>query len=211
MRRTFFAVVTAVVLVTAVPAFAVDHSPNYQTAGQAVANATSGGAVLAVFGSAAQPATVPNEMFATGEVVMVTPGEVVLHTAKGMQKFAISQQTDESTVPVEGQMVTVGYVPERGAVQILASQPMSAQAPTRVADATTAPAAEPPSQNTMTAAEPDEPTAAAASAPAVAPAMMTGTHRMTRLPKTASNRPLILVAGLLAVAAAGTLRLALRA
>ena len=212
MNRTFFAVVFTAVLVAALPSFALEYGPESQTAGQSRAAASGGGVALTVVGPAAPLATVPNEEFATGQVVMTTPSEVVLHTAKGMREFAVSPQTDEALVPVEGATVAVGYVPEHGTVQIIASRSVATnQAPMRVAEATTAPAVEPPTQNAMNTAEPAEPTPATVAAPAASPAAAKVSHRITRLPKTASDRPLILLAGLLAVAAAGTLRLALRA
>ena len=143
---------------------------------------------------------------------MTTPSEVVLHTAQGMRDFAISQQTDETVVPVEGQWVTVGY-PQAGAVQVAEAQPAAAtdRTPTRVTEAAVPPATESPAPHAMTDTAPAESTPAVAAAPAVVPAMAGDAHRRTRLPKTASDRPLVLVAGLLAVAAAGTIRLALHA
>ncbi len=211
MSRTLFAVATAVMLVAALPSFAVEHGPENQTARQLMAGAAGGGGITLAVGATAPAATVPNEKFATGEAVMVTPDEVVLHTANGMRKFAVSAQTDETTVPTQGERVTVGYVPEHGTVQILAARSTATdRAPMRVAEVT-APAMRRPAQKTMSTAKPVDPAPATPVAPAAAPAVATNTHRVTRLPKTASDRPLILFAGLLAVAAAGTLHLALRA
>lgn len=220
MSRTFFAVVTAAVLVTAMPALAIEqHGPENQTASQPVAGAVGGGGMALTVGATAPVATVPNERFVTGQVVLSTPSEVALHTATRLREFAISSGTDETLAPVEGETVTVGYVPEKGTVVIGTAQTATtSQGPVRVAEAT-APAIERPVQNAMNAAGPAESTPSAAAepaestpaTPAASPAAAKVVHRMTRLPKTASDRPLILLAGLLAVAAAGTLRLALRA
>ena len=213
MSRTFFAVVAAAALATALPSFALDNGPEYQSASGPRVAAAGGGVALAVLEPAAQPAPLPNERFASGRVVMTTPSEVVLHTAQGMRDFAISQQTDETVVPVEGQWVTVGYVPQTGVVQVAEAQPAAAtdRTATRVAEAAVPPATESPAPHAMSDTEPAESTPAVAAAPAVVPAVAREAHRRTRLPKTASDRPLVLVAGLLAVAAAGTIRLALRA
>lgn len=213
MNRTFVAVVFTAVLVAALPSFAIEHGPEYQSASGPQAAAAGGGVALAVLEPAAQTASLPNEQFATGRVVMTTPSEVVLHTAQGMRGFALSEQTDETVVPVEGQWVTVGYVPQAGVVQVAAAQPAVAtdQTPTRVAEAAVPPATESSAPNAMGDTEPARTTPAVAAAPAVVPAMARDAHRRTRLPKTASDRPLILLAGLLAVAAAGTVRIALHA
>ncbi len=215
MSRTFIAVVTAAVLVTAVPSFAVEHAPENQAASQTMAGASGGGGMALAVGATALTPTVPNERFVTGQVVLSTPSEVALHTATGMREFAISSGTDERLVPVEGETVTVGYVPEKGTVVIGEARPMTNQAPARVAEAT-APAINSPDQNAMNTAEPTESTPAAAAepaestpaTPAASPAVAKNTHRRARLPKTASDQPLILLTGLLAVAGAGTLRLA---
>ncbi len=217
MSRTFFAVVTAAVLITALPSLAVEqHGPETQTAGQVMAGASGGGGIALAVGATAPVATVPNEKFVTGQVVLSTPSEVALHTATGMREFAISSGTEETLAPVEGEAVTVGYVPEKGTVAIGTAQAATTgQAPTRMAEAT-APAAASPDQSAMNTAEPAESNAAEAAepaestpaAPVASPAVAKDSHRRARLPKTASDQPLILLTGLLAVAAAGTLRLA---
>lgn len=216
MNRTFIVVVTAAVLATALPSYARDHGPQTQTASQVMAGASGGGGIALAVGATAPVATVPNEKFVTGQVVLSTPSEIALHTATGMREFAISSGTEEALAPVEGETVTVGYVPEKGTVVIgTAEAATTGQAPTRMAEAA-APAAASPDQNAMTTAEPAESTPAdvaepaesTPATPAASPAVANDTHRRARLPKTASDQPLILLAGLLAVAGAGTLRLA---
>ncbi|HQT94960.1 MAG: hypothetical protein B7Z61_10615 [Acidobacteria bacterium 37-71-11] len=209
MNRTFVAVVVAAALATALPSFAIDHDPETQSASQPRAIASSGGGVaVAVFGTGTQPATVQHEKFATGQVVMTTPDEVVLHTAKGIRDFALAQNTNEAAVPFQGERVTVGYVPERGTVQMASVQP--AMATTQPAPAVAAEARPaPPKQawHAASAAAPAQPAPAAAE-PAATPVEAKAARPMARLPKTASDQPLVLVVGLLAVSAAGTLRLA---
>ena len=207
MNRTLVAVVAAAALAAALPSFAIDHDPEVQTANQPRTAATSGGGVAVAFSQGeGQPATVPHEQFATGRVVMTTPSEVVVHTAKGMREFAVTQQTDETTLPFHGERVTVGYVPKRGTVQVAAAGPLTKPRPVpRVVVAQAAPA---PAQawHAESAAEAAKPAAAAAVEPAAVPAKPA--HPAARLPKTASNRPLLLLSGLLGVVAAGSLRLA---
>lgn len=213
MNRTSIAVATVAVLATALPSFAADHSPEYQVASGPQTVASSGGAAVSI-ATTAQLKTLPGEQFVTGDVVLVTPDEVVLHTAKGMQKFAVTGQTDETSTPYQGERITVGYIPERGAVQVLASRPQATnQNSTRVAEATMPPANENKAGNTWGAAKPAKAEPAPAPMPAVQPAVAksASAHPRARLPKTASERPLILVIGLFAVAGAGTLRLALHA
>ncbi len=213
MSRTFVAAVIAAASVTAVGSFAANYGPENQTTGTSRVSAAGGGVALTVLEPAAQPAPLAGERFATGRVVLTTPSEVVLHTAKGMRDFAVSPQTEETAVPVEGERVTVGYVPEAGSVQFAAVEPAPAasEAPARVAEVMPAPAAGSQEQDAMSAGTHADSTPATTTAPAVSTAVAKDTHRMTRLPKTASDRPLILLAGVLAVAAAGTLRVALRA
>ncbi len=207
MNRTLVAVVAAAAFAAALPSFAIDHDPEVQTANQPRTAPTSGGGVaVAFFQGEGQPATVPHEQFATGRVVMTTPSEVALHTKQGIREFAIASSTDETTRPYQGERVTVGYVPVKGSVQVAAATPMTATRPVKrevVAQAAPAPAQ---AWHADSPAEPAKPAAAAAAEPAAVPAKPA--HPAARLPKTASNRPLLLLAGLLGVVAAGSLRLA---
>ena len=207
MNRTLVAVLAAAALVAALPSFAIEHDPEVQTANQPRTAPTSGGGVaVAFFQAEGQPATVPHEQFATGRVVMTTPSEVALHTKQGIREFAIASSTDETTRPYQGERVTVGYVPAKGSVQVAAATPMTAIQPVkREVVAQAAPAPE-KAWHAESAATPAKPAAAAAAEPAAVPA--TPAHPVARLPKTASDRPLLLLSGLLGVVAAGSLRLA---
>ena len=209
MNRTLVAVLAAAALVAALPSFAIEHDPEVQTANQPRTAPTSGGGVAVAFlQREGQPATVPGEQFATGRVVMTTPSEVALHTKQGIREFAIASSTDETTRPYQGERVTVGYVPAKGSVQVAAATPMKATQPVqRTVVAQTAPAAPAKAWHEASAA-PAKPAPAAAAEPAAMPAKTAAAPPARRLPKTASNQPLLLVTGLLGIVAAGTLRLA---
>lgn len=216
MIRGLVAVVGAAALTVAVPSFAQRARMDRQDAGSSSAGATGGGPSEAPAPWSSQQGPAPKEVFVTGEVVMTTPSEVVLHTSTGMQKFALTPQLDEEFVPVEGETVTVGYVPAPGSVKATTVRKAAAAntAPKQVLEAIAPPSVQVPTQDTMTAGAPDGGSTTAepsSSTPAEASEPSGGQHHRTELPKTASHRPLILLVGLSALAAAGILRRALLA
>jgi hypothetical protein len=209
MSRTLVAVVAAAALAAALPSFAIEHDPEVQAASQPRTAPTSGGGVaVAFFQAEGQPATVPHEQFATGRVVMTTPSEVALHTKQGIREFAIASSTDETTRPYQGERVTVGYVPAKGSVQVAAATPMTAPRPVKRAVVAQAAPAQAPAQawHAENATEPAKPATATTAEPAAVTAKPA--RPAARLPKTASDRPLLLLSGLLGLVAAGSLRLA---
>lgn len=88
-------------------------------------------------------------------------------------------------------------------------------APTQVVERVSPPAAPMPAKATIAAATPERSSTPAAETPTSTTSGNAGQeqvshHARARLPKTASDRPLILLIGLSALAAAGTLRRATR-
>ncbi len=105
MNRTLFAVASAVTLVLGVSSFA--GPPTDMREAPPSLAVTAAGAAL----PAAMPqGTVPtNEKAVSGEVVMWTPNQLILHTAKGVERFQITPQTAMLAGAAEGDRVTVFY------------------------------------------------------------------------------------------------------
>jgi hypothetical protein len=75
-----------------------------QEASMPAVSAAGGGsaAVASIVGTA--PA---GRLTVSGEVVLWTPGEIVLHTAKGLERFQITPQTQMTIGAADGDFVTV--------------------------------------------------------------------------------------------------------
>lgn len=215
MNRTFVAVLLAAGLLAAAPSLASDTRTDLRGAEPATSSVSGGGGVgTLVTPEQAQAAVTGDEQQVTGEVVMVTPSEITLHTASGMKRFELTRETQETLAPVEGETVTLYYVPAPGTARASVIHEASA-APTgasngvqQAAETSAAPALG------MNTDHPEEAAIAAEATtpqPVSAPASMPETPtRVKRLPKTASETPLIGLAGLLALSGAAVLRLAVR-
>ncbi len=229
MFRTFAVVVAIAALAVAGPSLAAQKAPEQQQASGVADSGGGSGPAAPLVSSGTQPVS-GDVQYVTGVVVMTTPTEIVLHTDKGMERFALSPQMQNSYVPVEGDTVTLGVVPgATGSVRVTTIQ--------RAAAATTAPATSTNdngttstgtgSQEAMTTGDSQQPPAAtkpdtspaqaepvsatAGESTTAAPATAQVQQHAARLPKTASNRPLILLIGVLALAGAGVMRFAARA
>ncbi len=216
MIRTFALAVAIAALAVAGPSWAGVRGPDQQQASSASSPAGGGGPLLT---QGAQTGVTGDEQFVTGKVVMTTPTEIVLHTDQGMQRFALStEMQNNGYMPAEGDTVTLGYVTAAGTSRV--------NKITRAAEETTAaPAASDQTQTASTSPAGDSQQTPPENKPDVSPApaaMATSANEpearsddagkhAAQLPKTASNRPLILLIGVLALAAAAVVRFAARA
>jgi hypothetical protein len=221
MNRTLIAVLSTVAMVLAVPSFAGKQQPLQPS--QAYSTETSGGGVPApaVVESGRVPA---GEMVVNGEVMMSDPDELVVHTSSGIRRFRITRTTEMYAGAAEGDVVTVLYKPEAGSVTVVSVKRVGVSKDGPVQPAKMV---KPPAQTTYrrpmamkdskpavmpkTNAKPAVMKMAQAQQPAAAPEPMkntASTPSAKRLPKTASDLPLIGLVGLLGLAGAVTLRVA---
>ncbi len=216
MNRTFVAVLAAAAMLAAATSFAVSTHADLQSA-DPVALPVSGGAGVAttVSPGQAQATLTGDEQQVTGEVVMVTPSEITLHTSSGMKRFEVTPQTQETLSPVEGETVTLYYVPGEGSARASVINEASATPTGASQDVQAAPATPAEAPAAVSTVQPEGPTMAAEATTPEPPSSSAGaadaTPRVTRLPRTASATPLIGLAGLLALTGAAVLRLAVRA
>lgn len=218
MVRSLVVAVAAAALAASSAARAADSQVNTEPRGSA-----EGGLPAAVVTA---PGAAGDEQFVTGVVMMTTPSEITIHTDQGMQRFALGPQMQDAALPAQGETVTLGYVPAGGTARVETIRQASAQAPpedaqpaTSTGESAQASAGEQPSAPMGDQQqEPQQPPTETSAAPATSSTMgndaamqqsRTAQHA-ARLPKTASDRPLIMLVGLLALAAAGVLRLAVR-
>ncbi len=236
MKRALVTIFAAVAITFGVSSFAArgNHLLDQQmdpNAGNSNAPATSAGGVV----PAGEMNTVPADaQSVTGEVVMATPSEITLRTSSGLQRFKLTPQTEQSSGYAEGEWVTVYYTPEQGTVKITTADATVQQqaSPQPETTASTASGDDPaqatqPSMNDSDQAgdqassqappQPTEPAETQATSPsnepaaAAAPATTTSATTQTKkLPKTASDLPLLGLIGVLATAGGLTLRFALR-
>ncbi|HVN76529.1 MAG TPA: hypothetical protein VMT19_09445 [Thermoanaerobaculaceae bacterium] len=218
MIRTCAVVVAVAAFALAGPSFAGSNGTGPLTRSASPATDGGGGPSSPVFPArGARGGDTADEQFVTGEVVMTTPSEVVVHTAQGMQKFELGPQAEGSYVPVEGDTVRIGYVPEAGSARVTTVQQAAnaAPAPATVIAEQTTPTVGMPGEETDTGSAPQTPPSTAAGTAdtgmqSEATAQQPRRHS-ARLPNTASERPLLLLIGVLSLAAAAVVRLAIRA
>ncbi len=230
MFRTVAVAVVAVALCFAGAALAGPVAPLDREAGPNPDATGAGGQALTNIPASQMPAASGNEVFVTGKVVMATPAEIVIHTAGGMQRFTLGPETKSAYIPAEGDVVTIGYVPTEGAptattVTRAAAPAANPERPEVVATGPSAgtagpetPAENPPAQASVPAAPPTSSESTQGSTPPSSnetsqaeSGSRPGPPHLATLPKTASDRPLILLIGLSALLAAGAIRLASRA
>ncbi|MFI5167001.1 MAG: hypothetical protein ACHQQS_10300 [Thermoanaerobaculales bacterium] len=218
MTRTAMGLMLAILLLAASPTLATQAR---QPVSEARLAGVSGGGPLTVGSASSLRAPNPDETVVTGKVVMITPSEVVVATDTGLQRFAVTSDTDLSPTVVEGATVTLYYKSAPGTAQASVvqsastattpSEPIPAEAQSS-GTASSEPSAGVASaaQETNSAQEtrPVEATATDANSTAE---QSTAPSTLKRLPKTASELPLIGLVGLLALAGAAVLRFAFRA
>jgi hypothetical protein len=113
MNRMLVAATFTAIVTLAAPAFAADQPPENRDASTGIVEA-SGGAPMPAF---ARQGVVPVKGEAvSGTVLISTPGELVVHTAKGLQRFTITPKTEMTVGAAEGEDVTVVFRPARGFV-----------------------------------------------------------------------------------------------
>jgi hypothetical protein len=134
MNRMFVAVMVAAIATAAGQAFAAPDEVMMRSdvSGSAIA-ADAGTPVPMVIVQGALPA---KGEAVSGTVMVSTPGEIVLHTSKGLQTFEITPKTEMLAGPAEGENVTVMFAPAPGSVSGSArgSAAVVTRSRTRVAD-----------------------------------------------------------------------------
>jgi len=217
MVRTFAVAVSVRVAAAAIVMASASWAAEVQSNSGARSQSGGGGPIATVVTPVAKPEVAGNEAFVTGEVVMTTPSEIVIHTDKGMERFTVGPEMANAYVPVEGDTVTLGYVPAAGTVRRTTIKP-APTASTPVVPSVTEPTAPAGGEPTMAPATAPAQQAGPVSSPQpsgaganAAPRPPESHPRAERLPKTASDRPLILLLGVAALMAAGALRIAARA
>ncbi len=104
MNRTLLELAISAALVMSGAAFAAPSIEMQQEASAPSTVAGGGGSIPAANLSGTAPA---NTTAVSGEVVLWTPGEIVLRTAKGLQTFQLTPQTQMTIGAAEGDYVTV--------------------------------------------------------------------------------------------------------
>jgi hypothetical protein len=133
MNRKFAGAVVTTITIIAMPVLAADQQPMMQESStRSVAEAA--GALLPVVAPQSVIPAKGDEM--NGTVMISTPDELVVHTAKGLQTFEVTPQTQMVAGPTEGEDVTIVFKPARGSVSgtAVGSAAESAPTSTRVAD-----------------------------------------------------------------------------
>jgi hypothetical protein len=223
MNRTLIAVFAVAAVLLTAPSFAARDNQVQQQSASSIPTDVGGLAPAPIV--PAQGAVPANEMSVTGQVMLSTPDELVLHTASGMQRFVVTPDTQMLAGAAEGDTVTVFYTTETNPAKAtvvktsanasegnvhttkMAAGPAAGEPPTVTAmNATSEPTTDQPAaandeQNTMN--QPEKPATNSQRMGTKA-----GITRTTRLPKTASDLPLIGVTGLLALAGAVLVRAA---
>jgi hypothetical protein len=113
MNRIFVAAVVTAIATVALPALASDHPPESQVTSQVSVAPSIGAPLPAVV---ARGVILPKGEAVSGEVVMSTPAELVIHTTKGLQTFEITPQTQMLVGASEGEDVTITFRPAGGSV-----------------------------------------------------------------------------------------------
>jgi len=104
MNRTLLAIATSAALVIGIAAFAAPSIDMQQEASVSPTITAGGGSAPTV----SLPGTAStNAAAVSGEVVLFTPGEIVLRTAKGLERFQLTPQTQMTIGAAEGDYVTV--------------------------------------------------------------------------------------------------------
>jgi len=112
INRTPFVVLSVAALLLAAPSFAAPGEQHSQQDSTLPVAAAGGGPAPAALPTGEIP---PDTQAVTGQVVMSTPSELVLHTSSGMQRFSFSADTQMLVPAAEGDTVTVFYKPAAGA------------------------------------------------------------------------------------------------
>ncbi len=112
INRTPFVVLAVVALMIAIPSDAAPGAQRSQEDSAMAVAATGGGSAPAALPTGEVP---PDTQAVTGQVVMATPSELVLHTSAGIQRFSVNQDTQMLVPAAEGDTVTVFYRPAAGA------------------------------------------------------------------------------------------------
>jgi hypothetical protein len=138
MKRTLITVLSMVALALAVPSFATPAPQMMEQGSSAPVVAVGGGPEMGLPPQAAVPA---HEMAVTGEVVMSSPEEVILHTASGIRRFEITPDTQMLAGAANGDVVTVLYQPARGFVKasVVTSAPNATDSRGKVAPTSATP------------------------------------------------------------------------
>ena len=114
MNRMLVAATLTAIVTVAAPAFAKSDQPaSDRGAGQDQVTASAGAPVPMFAAQAVVPA---KGAAVSGIVVISTPAELVVHTAKGLQTFKITPKTEMTAGPFEGEDVTVVFQPAHGSV-----------------------------------------------------------------------------------------------
>jgi hypothetical protein len=133
MNRKFAGAVVTTITIIAMPVLAADQQPMMQESStRSVAEAA--GAPLPVVAPQRVIPVKGDEL--NGTVMISTPDELVVHTAKGLQTFEVTPQTQMVAGPTEGEDVTIVFRPVRGSVSgtAVGSASLSGPTSTRVAE-----------------------------------------------------------------------------
>ncbi len=171
INRTLIATLSVVALLVTVLAFGAPGDRLTQQDSTLPVAVAGGAPVSAALATGEVP---PDTQAVTGEVVLSTPSELVLHTSSGMQRFSITPETQMLVPAAEGDTVTVLYKPAVGAGNATVVKTTAANAQSTSQGAATAEAST--SAATAAGASTEPPATAEAVSGSEAGAMAAGTE-----------------------------------